>query len=127
MLRLNNYGRRLAGTVLRVLVCISYFLILIVTSIGKEAGNPLACVLAILLFSLFMLMERVPRVAIVSFVLLVFGLSVQVWPAILNQCHISLWYLIIGAFRNCFLVESHATMAWTFSALGGVYTSALGR
>ena len=71
-----------------------------------------------------MRLEGISTLAIVCFVL-----AESTWaarqPAILNQCHIPLWYLITCAFRNCFLVEKHATMAWTFSALGSVYTSAV--
>ena len=36
-------------------------------------------------------------------------------PAVLNRCHLTLWLLIFGAFRNLFTMESHATAAWGFA------------
>jgi hypothetical protein len=94
-------------------------------SFGEEAGNPVACVVAIVLYGVYILMEPINKLAVLCFIFSMLVWGIQVNPAVLNRCHVPLWFAVFLTFRNCFLVESHATMSWGFSMLGSVYGSAM--
>ena len=98
-----------------------YFIGVLGFTSDRDSGDWFACTGCIVLFSVITLAESIDTFSTLCFMLcaLVWGVSLQ--PAILNRCHLTLWLLIFGAFRNMIAIEAHATAAWRFSTMAEAY------
>ena len=103
-------------------LCLLVFLVVVLgTTSEHDTGDRLTCTGCIVLFGGYMLAERIAPIETVCFILwtLIWGFVLQ--PAVLNRCHLTLWLLVFGAFRNLMALESHATAAWRFATMADVY------
>jgi len=98
-----------------------YFITVLGLTSEHDTGDRLTCAGCILLFGGFTVVERIAPAESMCFMLIAFVWGFLVQPGILNRCHLTLWLLIFGAFRNLFVVESHATAAWGFVTMADVY------
>ena len=97
-----------AGTVLRICVLVYFVMALGLTS-GEDSGDWIRCAGCVAICGGFLFIENVVPV------------ELFIQPAVLNHCHLTLWLLIFSAFRNLFVVESHATAGWRFATMADVY------
>ena len=79
------------------------------------------CTGCITLFGGFMVIENIVPVESVCFVITMCFWGFFLQPSILNNCHLTLWLLVFQAFRNLFIVESHATTGWGFATMADAY------
>ena len=68
-----------------------------------------------------MVVENIIPVESVCFMMTAFIWGLFLQPSIFNHCHLTLWLLIFQAFRNLFIVESHATTGWGFATMADAY------
>ena len=103
-------------------MCLLVYLIIVlqVTS-TTDTGDRLTCAGCIVLIGGCTLVERIAPKTTAFFLgwALVWGFYMQ--PAVLNRCHLTLWLVILGAFRNLIALESRATAAWRFATLTDVF------
>jgi hypothetical protein len=100
---------------------LGYFLIVLGLTSGKDSGDWIACAGCITLFGGFMVIENIVPVESVCFVITMYFWGFFLQPSILNNCHLTLWLLVFQAFRNLFIVESHATTGWGFATMADAY------
>ena len=92
-----------------------------VSTSEHDTGDRLTCAGCIAVFGGYMLAERIAPVQTVCVMFFVFIWGFVLQPAVLNRCHLTLWLLILSAFRNLMALESHATAAWRFAMAADVY------
>ena len=109
-----------AGTVLRICVLVYFVMALGLTS-GEDSGDWIRCAGCVAICGGFLFIENVVPVESICFTLIAFVWGLFIQPAVLNHCHLTLWLLIFSAFRNLFVVESHATAGWRFATMADVY------
>jgi hypothetical protein len=109
-----------SGSVLRACFLVFLIVVLGITS-EHDTGDRLTCTGCIILFGSYMLAEQIAPLQTLCFMLLalVWGFILQ--PAFLNRCHLTMWLLIFGAFRNSIAQESHATAEWRYATMTDVY------
>jgi hypothetical protein len=102
---------------------LGYFLIVLgLTGRNNHVSDWLTCAGCIALFSGFiMVVENTIPVESVCFMMTAFIWGLFLQPSIFNHCHLTLWLLIFQAFRNLFIVESHATAGWGFATMADAY------
>ena len=98
-----------------------YFLFVLGSTSDDDTGDRLTCVGCIVLFSCITLAERIAPVQSVCFMFSALAWGLYFQPAVLNRCHLTLWLLIFGAFRNLIALEAHATAAWKFATMADAY------
>ncbi len=87
-----------------------------------DTGDRLTCAMCIILVGCYMLMaEQITPFPTMCFVLLALFWGFILQPSVLNRCHLTIWLLILGAFRNLITLETHATTAWRFSTISDVF------